>query len=127
VESLDLIDLLPSVLIGALLCGVAGAVMLGDTGFLLGFFLGPIGLVIAWTLRDSRKEKAAAAASVRQERECPFCAERILVKAKTCKHCGRDVSPTSVGEQPSLRQAAASEVRPDNWLASVPRRPRRFK
>jgi uncharacterized membrane protein YdbT with pleckstrin-like domain len=27
----------------------------------------------------------------RQERDCPFCAERILVAAKVCKHCGRDV------------------------------------
>ncbi|HJU64881.1 MAG TPA: PH domain-containing protein [Gemmatimonadaceae bacterium] len=28
----------------------------------------------------------------RDERECPWCAERILVKAKVCKHCGRDVA-----------------------------------
>ena len=28
---------------------------------------------------------------VRDERECPYCAERILVKAKVCKHCGREV------------------------------------
>ena len=27
----------------------------------------------------------------RDERECPYCAERILVKAKVCKHCGREV------------------------------------
>lgn len=32
----------------------------------------------------------------REERECPFCAERILVKAKVCKHCGRDVSAVGV-------------------------------
>jgi uncharacterized membrane protein YdbT with pleckstrin-like domain len=31
-------------------------------------------------------------ASDRQERECPYCAERILVKAKVCRFCGRDVS-----------------------------------
>jgi hypothetical protein len=42
---------------------------------------------------------AALAASVhaplaaRDERECPYCAERILVRAKVCKHCGRDVEP----------------------------------
>ena len=30
---------------------------------------------------------------VREERECPFCAELILKKAKVCKHCGRDVEP----------------------------------
>ena len=27
----------------------------------------------------------------RDERECPHCAERILRKARVCKHCGRDV------------------------------------
>ena len=32
------------------------------------------------------------AAGDRQERECPYCAERILVKAKVCRFCGRDVS-----------------------------------
>src|SRR5207247_7498840 len=35
---------------------------------------------------------AAAALDGRVERDCPFCAERILAKAKVCKHCGRDVS-----------------------------------
>jgi hypothetical protein len=31
------------------------------------------------------------ASSARDERECPYCAELILRKAKVCKHCGRDV------------------------------------
>ena len=30
---------------------------------------------------------------VREERECPYCAELILKKARVCKHCGRDVEP----------------------------------
>ena len=29
----------------------------------------------------------------RIERPCPWCAEPILVQAKVCKHCGRDVEP----------------------------------
>lgn len=29
----------------------------------------------------------------REERECPYCAEPILVRAKVCKHCGKDVDP----------------------------------
>ncbi|MGD0008473.1 MAG: WG repeat-containing protein [Terriglobia bacterium] len=29
----------------------------------------------------------------RDERECPYCAEKILKKARVCKHCGRDVEP----------------------------------
>ena len=29
----------------------------------------------------------------RAERECPYCAETILAKAKICKHCGKEVEP----------------------------------
>jgi hypothetical protein len=31
----------------------------------------------------------------RTERECPWCAEQILAKARVCKHCGRHVEPTA--------------------------------
>jgi len=31
----------------------------------------------------------------RVERECPYCAERILARARVCKHCGREVAPTA--------------------------------
>lgn len=34
----------------------------------------------------------------RAERECPYCAEPILVKARICKHCGRDVTVTTSAE-----------------------------
>jgi uncharacterized membrane protein YdbT with pleckstrin-like domain len=34
---------------------------------------------------------AEALPAMRDERDCPYCAERILVKAKVCKHCGREV------------------------------------
>jgi hypothetical protein len=36
---------------------------------------------------------APAAGAPRQERPCPYCAEPILVQARVCKHCGRDVVP----------------------------------
>ena len=32
----------------------------------------------------------------RKTRECPYCAEEILVKAIVCKHCGRDVEPLEI-------------------------------
>lgn len=63
---------------------------------------------MAQTYLVAAKKKAAAEAKaasnvlpqsvpsvtgVREERECPFCAEPILKKAKVCKHCGRDVEP----------------------------------
>jgi membrane protein YdbS with pleckstrin-like domain len=34
-----------------------------------------------------------SAGDPRVERECPYCAERILARARVCKHCGRDVAP----------------------------------
>lgn len=36
---------------------------------------------------------AVADTARRDERDCPYCAERILARAKVCKHCGRDVAP----------------------------------
>jgi uncharacterized membrane protein YdbT with pleckstrin-like domain len=35
----------------------------------------------------------AAIGAPRDERDCPFCAERILARARLCKHCGREVEP----------------------------------
>ena len=45
---------------------------------------------------DERRgsQPAGAAAEPREsrvERDCPYCAERILARARVCKHCGRDV------------------------------------
>jgi hypothetical protein len=36
----------------------------------------------------------------RKERPCPWCAEQILVAAKVCKHCGRDVPVATVPTPP---------------------------
>lgn len=30
---------------------------------------------------------------MREERDCPYCAERVLTRARVCKHCGRDIEP----------------------------------
>ena len=103
------------VIIAWLICGAAGAAILSryekeQTGFLLGFLLGPIGLVIAWTMRDSQKHKeilqaagvspsSAQQQGHRKERNCPFCAELILIEAKICKHCRSEVEPEVEPEQ----------------------------
>ena len=36
---------------------------------------------------------ALPAGESRVERDCPWCAERILARARVCKHCGREVTP----------------------------------
>jgi membrane protein YdbS with pleckstrin-like domain len=47
--------------------------------------------------RDSHPGGPASAGDrePRLERECPYCAERILARARVCKHCGRDVVPAT--------------------------------
>jgi uncharacterized membrane protein YdbT with pleckstrin-like domain len=42
---------------------------------------------------DDRRSGTPATAAAREERECPYCAERILARAKICRFCGRDVEP----------------------------------
>ena len=47
--------------------------------------------------QDERRPREAASALVggepRVERDCPWCAEPILARARVCKHCGRDIEP----------------------------------
>jgi membrane protein YdbS with pleckstrin-like domain len=60
--------------------------------------------IIALDERKGSQPAAAAAAATaasaeprdpRVERDCPYCAERILARARVCKHCGRDVAPAT--------------------------------
>jgi hypothetical protein len=99
-------------------CSLVGGALLSrynkaGTGLLLGFCLGPIGLIIVVVMRNGESQKEAAQQQLKQmanvaaaandsntddwgnklTRECPCCAEDILKKAKVCKHCGRDVEP----------------------------------
>ena len=72
-------------------CGLLGAALLNrydkaGTGCVLGLILGPIGVILAWTMRDG-----GALPGARDEVDCPFCAEPILAKAVVCKHCGNAV------------------------------------
>ena len=43
--------------------------------------------------RGATAARPRADGAVRVERDCPFCAEPILARARVCKHCGRDVEP----------------------------------
>ena len=47
--------------------------------------------------QDERRPRDAGpglvAGEPRVERDCPWCAEPILARARVCKHCGHDVEP----------------------------------
>ncbi len=44
---------------------------------------------------------APLTSELRDERECPNCAEIILKKARVCKHCGREVEPLVKADAPA--------------------------
>src|SRR5208283_559623 len=58
------------------------------------------------------RDGARLAGEVRDERECPYCAERILKKARVCKHCGRDVEPLTAADTPVCAPSTAPPERP---------------
>ena len=63
---------------------------LAGSGFLLGFFLGPIGIAIAFILRAKFKDSDK---DTEGRRSCPYCSELIKREAKMCRFCGKEIEP----------------------------------
>ena len=60
-------------------------------GLISGLILAiPICMIFVWLIFNASKKEQAQAESI-IHKKCPYCAEKILVKAIVCKHCGRDL------------------------------------
>lgn len=56
-------------------------------GLIVGFFLGPLGILIVLFLQPSQ------ARQMKGKRECPHCKEAMKREASVCPHCHRDSEP----------------------------------
>ncbi len=60
----------------------------GCAGFLLGFLLGPFGLIIALVMSPNQQQMESNAVANGEMRKCPDCAEIIRAEARKCRFCG---------------------------------------
>ena len=58
-------------------------------GFLVGVLLGPIGLLISFFIKPSKRKQ------MQGKRECPHCRSLIDARATVCPHCQREIEPTA--------------------------------
>lgn len=90
------------VLVGALVFFAFLGALIGSSkgqaaaGFILGLFLGLIGIIIVIFLKPADDHAAKSSGRV----PCPHCSEQIMPAAVVCPHCNRDVKPTTLPPAP---------------------------
>lgn len=88
-------------LIGSTIFGAITSIVASNKGrnagwwFLIGYLCWLIGFIVALII--SKDEESIESKSIQkgESRACPFCAETVKMKAKVCKHCGKDLPEIS--------------------------------
>lgn len=62
-----------------------------DDGFVIGFFLGIIGVIIVAILPVNEKGVEQGKLKDGTSKKCPYCSEIIKTEATVCRYCGRDL------------------------------------
>jgi predicted lipid-binding transport protein (Tim44 family) len=104
-------------LLGGITCGIAGYMMLdivdsGWQGFFAGLFLGPIGLVIAWVMRDNLLRERAERAE-RAKRHAPI--DDTIHRMQSLPRRGRN----EASQVPPVSRPATSAIEELERLAAL--------
>jgi hypothetical protein len=110
-------------------CGALGAFLAGCKqnspagGFLLGFLLGPIGVIVCVCIPSNKRaleENALRKAAKDGEvKKCPFCAEYVKSEAQICRYCNRSLVAQSAKPEPP--RVSAKMMQPAVTTVPTPR------
>lgn len=104
-----------------LITGIAGSNK-GRSGFLwflVGFVLGPLGIVLALVAKKDNQTIESKAIALGTQKKCPFCAELIKAEAIICKHCNREQPENNGSIQIENSQKALLNAIADNNIEAV--------
>jgi hypothetical protein len=118
------VDLTLIFVLSWIICGIATAVIASSKGRdgcgwgILGFLLGPIGILMAIGIAAVSDDHRALATG--ELRKCPFCAELIRREAIKCRFCGSEIHAEVASRPPQSSAPAETSEEPTSSSAVVP-------
>lgn len=112
------------ILLSAFIFGGITAAVAGGKGnspsqwFLIGFILGPLGLVFSLVSTKNEQSIENKKLKVGDFKKCLYCAELIKIDAKVCKHCYKEQNLIDSKENIELHKKLQSSIA-NNDIESV--------